>query len=96
VDSPVGIVPVTRVDAAKDALTLEWERDGPNGTPFLFEAVYKGKKPSYNAKDMEGLPIGVQIVGKNWEDEKVIGMMKVVDDALGPRDFGPGSWHSAK
>lgn len=34
----------------------------------------------------------VQVVGKKWEEEKVIEMMKVVDQALGPRGFGPGSW----
>lgn len=41
---------------------------------------------------MHGIPVGVQIVGKPWEDEKVIEMMKVVDEALGKRDFGPGTW----
>jgi len=92
----VGVIPVTRVDAARDTLTLEWEKRGPNGTPFVFDAVYKGRSPVYNAKDMEGLPVGVQVVGKHWEEEKVIEMMKVVDDALGPRDFGPGVWQSAK
>ena len=28
-------------------------------------------------------------LGTKWEDEKVIEMMKVVDDALGERGFGP-------
>lgn len=32
------------------------------------------------------------MVGRNWEDEKVIAVMKIVDEALGPRGFGPGSW----
>jgi amidase len=42
---------------------------------------------------MDGMPIGVQIAGKIWEDEKVLAMMRVVDDALGKeRGFGPGSW----
>ena len=41
---------------------------------------------------MKGLPVGVQIVGKSFEDEKVVAMMKIVDDALGPRSFGPTAW----
>lgn len=44
---------------------------------------------------MAGLPVGIQIVGKKWEEEKVLGMMRVVDRALGnnnnSRGFGAGS-----
>ena len=29
---------------------------------------------------------------ESWEDEKVLAMMKVVDKALGSRDFGPAAW----
>jgi hypothetical protein len=42
------------------------------------------------------VPVGVQIVGRRWEDEKVIGMMHVVDQALGPRGFGPGKSQQIK
>jgi hypothetical protein len=31
-----------------------------------------------------------QLVGRTWEDEKVLAMMGVLDDALGERGFGPG------
>ena len=41
---------------------------------------------------MDYVLIGVQIVGRNWEDEKVIAIMHVVDKALGPRGFGPTAW----
>ena len=41
---------------------------------------------------MDHFLAGVQIVGRNWEDEKVIAIMHVVDKALGPRGFGPGAW----
>ncbi|KAI0675519.1 amidase signature enzyme [Trametes maxima] len=46
----------------------------------------------YDAEKMAGLPVGVQVVGRRWEDEKVIEMMRVVDGALGARDLGPGTW----
>jgi Asp-tRNA(Asn)/Glu-tRNA(Gln) amidotransferase A subunit family amidase len=35
---------------------------------------------------------GIQVVGRKWEDEKVLAIMSVVDKALGPRGFGPGAW----
>jgi hypothetical protein len=39
------------------------------------------------------MPVGIQVVGKKWEEEKVLAMMQVVDEALGKdRGFGPGSW----
>jgi len=92
VDHPVGVVPVTRVDKAKDILTDEWRASSVKGSAFVYAKAYEGKKPAYDPAAMHGIPVGVQIVGKPWEDEKVIGMMKVVDEALGKRDFGPGTW----
>ena len=43
----------------------------------------------YNADAMEGLPVGIQLIGRKWEDEKVIEMMKVVDGALVSGDLAP-------
>ncbi|KAG8861472.1 hypothetical protein FRB96_002921 [Tulasnella sp. 330] len=92
VDHPVGVVPVTRVDKDRDVLTDDWRASSVKGSPFVYGKVYEGKKPAYDAVAMHGIPVGVQIVGKPWEDEKVIEMMKVVDEALGTRGFGPGTW----
>jgi len=95
VDSPVGVVPVTRVDRAKDVINDEWQTSGgAKGSSFIYDKAYGGKTPVYNPSAMHGIPVGVQIVGKHWGDEKVIEMMKVVDVALGKRDFGPGVWGS--
>ncbi|CAE6451957.1 unnamed protein product [Rhizoctonia solani] len=57
--------------------------------------------PVYDAELMKGLPVGVQIVGKPWEDEKVIYVMEVLDEALGERKpgFGPNAnenWKASK
>lgn len=92
----------------KDGLkTLE----APVRTPsnLLENAVYgNGKRwlqpldepvAVYDAKKMQGLPIGVQIVGRPWEDEKVIHVMEILDRELGERGFGPGleaDWQSSK
>jgi len=49
-------------------------------------------KRIYDAKEMEGLPVGIQLVGGWGEEEKVIEGMKIVDQALGERGFGPGKF----
>jgi Asp-tRNA(Asn)/Glu-tRNA(Gln) amidotransferase A subunit family amidase len=91
VNSPAGCLPVTKVDPAKDGITEEWT-NGPS--PSLVEtALYRGKNPIYDPVATKGMPIGIQVVGRKWDDEKVIAMMKVVDEALGKnRGFGPGNW----
>jgi Amidase len=95
VDSPVGVVPVTRVDAARDGLSDEWRAAPGNGSKILEGDLY-GPKGAYNAQAMEGLPVGVQVVGQPWGEEKVLAIMHVIDAALGPRGFGPGSWGPSK
>jgi len=95
VDSPVGVVPVTRVDPARDALSDAW-RVAPGAGSKLLERELYGPKGAYDVRAMEGLPVGVQIVGEAWGEEKVLAMMHVVDAALGPRGFGPGSWTPSK
>lgn len=96
VDSPTGCVPVTRVDPAKDQVTAEWKKGPGLGSKIIEGELYHSKKPVYDPEGMKGIPVGVQVVGKKWEDEKVLAMMDVVDKALGPRGFGPGSWHEGK
>lgn len=98
IDSTVGVLPVTFVHATKDAPTPEWRsraHSQPTGSKLIEKKVYGGLDASgavYDAEAMEGLPVGVQIVGGKWEEEKVVEMMKVVDRALGPRGFGPGEF----
>ncbi|EMD38846.1 hypothetical protein CERSUDRAFT_104159 [Gelatoporia subvermispora B] len=105
IDNPVGTVPVTHVDAVLDVHTAEWsdpKASGGHGSRIYERMLYeagmtsKFKKGYYDAKRMEGLPVAVQVVGRQWEDEKVLAMMRVVDDALGERGFGPLSWKGQK
>ena len=37
---------------------------------------------AYDAEGMHGLPLGVQIIGKRLEEERVLEGMKIVQDAL--------------
>ena len=89
----MGIIPVTRVDPTQDTLPADFV-PGAGGTSVILEKeMYTGPKAVYDPVGMAGVPVGVQIVGKKWEDEKVLAMMKVVDEALGmARGFGPGVW----
>jgi len=94
VDSPIGILPVTRVDPSRDALDDEWIKGPGHGSVLLEQDYYLKSQPVYDATKMAGLPIAVQVIGRAWEDEKVLEMLDVVDRALGPRNFGPGTWNT--
>ena len=84
---------MTRVNRTLDALPEGWLQSTNNipSSKEIDKLLY-GSKWGYNANAMEGLPVGIQLIGKRWEDEKVIEMMKVVDAALGDRGFGPDGW----
>lgn len=92
-DCPVGSIPVTCVDPKLDTLPKDWLSRATNiPSSKEINKLLCGEKWGYNVNKMEGLPVGIQLIGKRWEDEKVIEMMKVVDAALGERGFGPNSW----
>ncbi|KAJ3790424.1 amidase signature domain-containing protein, partial [Lentinula aff. detonsa] len=91
VDSPVGVLPVSRVDPSKDQLDETWTAK-KYGATIVHHELYKAKRPLYDPQAMSGMPIGVQVVGKKYEDEKVVAMMRILDNALGnERGFGPGA-----
>ena len=96
-DCPVGSIPVTRVNPELDALPEDWLMRTTNSpcSKEVNKQLYGGKW-RYDTDMMEGLPVGIQLVGKRWEDEKVVEMMKVVDAALGERGFGPDGWEKWK
>ncbi|TFK94168.1 amidase signature enzyme [Polyporus arcularius HHB13444] len=101
-NTPVGVVPVTHVRPS-DVATVEWTNPrvgSGHGSASIERLLYgfldrngRGKGGYYDAEKLAGVPVGVQVVGRKWEEEKVVEMMKVVDHALGPRAFGPFSWH---
>ncbi len=45
--------------------------------------------------DTHTFNVGIQVIGRHWEDEKVLAVMHVVDKALGSRGFAPGAWKAA-
>lgn len=75
-DYTAGIVPITHVDKALDALPAGFNIKKLNG-------VAQGAYKLYDAQAMHGLPVGVQVVGRRLEEEKVLAAMKRLEDALG-------------
>jgi hypothetical protein len=82
VDSTVGVIPVTKVDKTTDATPPDF-LDGSHGSRVLEGRTYSGTNPAYDANKMHGLPVGVQIVGKPWEEEKVLAMMGMLEKMVG-------------
>lgn len=66
------MLPVTHVDRERDALSSFKARN----------AIEAGAYKAYDADKMHGLPVGVQVVGKRLEEEKVLEGMKIVESLL--------------
>ncbi|KAK8016909.1 amidase protein [Apiospora rasikravindrae] len=81
-DYTCGIVPVTHVDKNLDQLPPTFDIKKLNG-------VAQGAYKHYDATAMHGLPVGVQIVGRRLEEEKVLVYMKKVEAALGADKYEP-------
>jgi Asp-tRNA(Asn)/Glu-tRNA(Gln) amidotransferase A subunit family amidase len=75
-DYACGVLPVTRVDRALDGLPNGFAKRGLNG-------VASGAYAGYDADAMHGLPVGVQVVGRRLEEERVLAFMGRVEGALG-------------
>ena len=73
------MIPVTNVDREVDGLPLDFEAS----------EEYAGMSPEcrfawsvYDAEKMHGLPLNVQVVGRRFEEEKVLAGMKVIEEVL--------------
>ncbi|KAG1733426.1 amidase signature enzyme [Suillus lakei] len=78
-DYSAGVMPITHVDATADALPITFR---PRN------AIERNYYRMYDARAMEGLPIGVQIVGRRLEEERVLEAMKLIERLL--REAGAG------
>lgn len=83
-DYPAGIVPVSHVDPKLDALPYSGKRGYKTALKELGQnhAMARGAWMHYDAQKMAGLPTAVQVVGRRWEEEKVLGYMAAVEGAL--------------
>ncbi|OSX63278.1 hypothetical protein POSPLADRAFT_1055336 [Postia placenta MAD-698-R-SB12] len=71
-DYTAGILPVTHVDRTRDALGAFKPRN----------AVERGAYGMYDAEKMHGLPVGVEVVGRRLQEEKVLEGMKMIEKLL--------------
>jgi len=67
-DLPAGVLPVTRVDASRDEYTVP-----PSSI------LEKAARSAYALKEQDGLPLGVQVVGKPFKDETVLRAMAEIE-----------------
>lgn len=79
-DTTAGVLPVTRV-RKEDAVPADWlsAEPGEARSSILEKRVYGGDDPAYDASKMEGLPVGVQVVGRQWDEEGVLECMKLIE-----------------
>lgn len=74
-DYSAGVLPVLKVDKDLDRLPSGFNIDKLNG-------VARGAYKLYDAEAMHGLPVGVQVIGRRLEEEKVLSIMGTVEQAL--------------
>jgi hypothetical protein len=78
-DYSAGVMPITHVDGTVDAL------------PHTFRprnAIERANYRMYDAKAMDGLPIGVQVIGRRMEEEHVLEGMKLIERLM--KEAGAG------
>jgi len=67
------------VDKAVDSLPSDFT-SGPEYSHM--NDISRALHELYDADAMNGLPVGVQVIGRRLEEEKVLAGMKVVKEAL--------------
>lgn len=72
-------MPMAFVDKALDALSANFTQ---SETYQRFNDVERAVYSLYDPEAMHGLPLGVQIAGQRFEEEKVLEGMQVVERAL--------------
>ncbi|KAI5306877.1 hypothetical protein KEM56_006624 [Ascosphaera pollenicola] len=91
-DYAAGVMPVGKVDRRHDGLVANDAKMSACRKRNVYKgwlkaagadnAIARGGWKYYDAEKMHGLPTAVQVVGRRWEEEKVLGYMEVVEEAL--------------
>ena len=71
IDYTAGVMPITKVSAETDVLSPETRRE-------LTNSIARDAYKHYDAAKMDDLPVGVQIIGRRLEEEKVLAGMKLI------------------
>lgn len=91
-DYTAGVLPVGKVDRRHDGLVAKDAKLSACRKRNVYKgwlkaagadnAIARGGWKHYDAEKMHGLPTAVQVIGRRWEEEKVLGYMEVVEEAL--------------
>ncbi|KAI9457912.1 amidase signature domain-containing protein [Boletus coccyginus] len=79
VDCVAGVLPVTFVNGESDALPKDFQQSQEYKRMGV---IGKNAYSVYDAEAMHGLPVGVQVIGRRFEEERVLQAMKVVKHVL--------------
>ena len=74
--SPAGILPVTRVTAQDDAAMDSYPLDYPEGFDYC------NKIARDSSRGAVGCPLGVQVVGRHFQEEMVIHVMEIIENIV--------------
>lgn len=94
---PVACIPITRVNPALDSHLsgtsppfTAWQSDqeASRGSWLVARELFA----AYDAEKMKGLPVGVQVVTRPFQEEKAIGIMRLLDEALPKLEVRGGAW----
>jgi amidase len=66
------------------------EPTGPQEYPYALSAVSGCPMVVPAGVDRQGLPFGLQIIGKRWSDERLLGIAEVVSELAGGFRRPPG------
>lgn len=78
-DYTAGVLPVTFVNKDVDGLPADFHSSEHYKS---MNTLARGAYSVYNVEEMHGLPLGVQVIGRRLEEEKVLEGMKVIEEAL--------------
>ncbi|KAF2624023.1 amidase [Macroventuria anomochaeta] len=73
-DYPGLVFPVCKVDMAKDKWT---------GDEQLLGELDKENRSLWDAEEFHDAPVGLQLVGRRFEDEKIVGILEYLTDKIG-------------
>lgn len=76
-DLPVGVVPVTRFSSVLDKVGADrpWSDQPIRRTERLFRQLYY-------PEELDGVPLGIQVVGRRYREEEVLMCMSVIESAV--------------
>ncbi|KAI0646387.1 amidase signature enzyme [Trametes meyenii] len=78
-DCTAGAMPVSYVDKACDSYGPDYRKEARY---LHMSDIARAVHDLYDARTMHGMPVGVQVVGRRFEEEKVIAGMKAIEHAM--------------